>query len=289
VEHGDLRENSEYKSALERQQFVQARLNHLTRRRAELSNIDLSEIPADRVGFGSRVTVTDLRTGDEETYTLVFGDYIDIDTGQISMASPLGQTLLGKKVGEEVSLQLPRGERKLGSRADHAATRWWTATLSSRAPRRGHRTAPESVAGARVHGGSCLRPHRRSPQRGVVPPDLVDLGAQDGDHLPDEAEAEEHEADRLQEEDEGEERPDSRRAASSRRRAGRWRPARRGIPSTIRIEPGAAEELHRLLAELQVEPDDQQVPDADQDPPPPGVLRVPAWRGKSSMSISVTV
>jgi len=113
VEHGDLRENSEYKSALERQQFVQARLNQLTRRMAELSKVDLTEIPNDRVGFGSKVTVVDLRTRDEEVYTLVFGDYIDIDTGQISMASPLGQTLLGKKVGDEVKLTLPRGERRL--------------------------------------------------------------------------------------------------------------------------------------------------------------------------------
>jgi len=113
VEHGDLRENSEYKSALERQQFVQARLNHLTKRYGELSKIDLSEVPSDRVGFGSRVTVVDLRTKEEETYTLVFGDYIDIDSGQISVASPLGQTLIGKKPGDKVSLQLPRGERKL--------------------------------------------------------------------------------------------------------------------------------------------------------------------------------
>ncbi|CAN5632411.1 transcription elongation factor GreA [soil metagenome] len=113
VEHGDLRENSEYKAALERQQFVQARLNQLTRRMAELSKIDLTEIPTDRVGFGSRVTVIDARTKEEETYNLVFGDYIDLDSGQISMASPLGQTLLGKQVGDEVSLRLPRGERKL--------------------------------------------------------------------------------------------------------------------------------------------------------------------------------
>ena len=117
VEHGDLRENSEYKSALERQQFVQARLNHLTKRYGELSKIDLSEVPSDRVGFGSRVTVVDLRTKDEETYTLVFGDYIDIDSGQISVASPLGQTLMGKKPGDKVSLQLPRGERKLQVKA----------------------------------------------------------------------------------------------------------------------------------------------------------------------------
>ncbi len=113
VEHGDLRENSEYKSALERQQFVQARLNHLTRRAGELSKIDISQIPADRIGFGSRVTVVDVRTREEETYSLVFGDYIDIDSGQISVASPLGQALMGKKKGETVSLTLPRGERKL--------------------------------------------------------------------------------------------------------------------------------------------------------------------------------
>ncbi len=113
VEHGDLRENSEYKSALERQQFVQARLNHLTRRAGELSKIDISQIPADRIGFGSRVTVVDMRTREEETYSLVFGDYIDIDSGQISVASPLGQALMGKKKGETVSLTLPRGERKL--------------------------------------------------------------------------------------------------------------------------------------------------------------------------------
>ncbi|HEX7238932.1 MAG TPA: GreA/GreB family elongation factor [Longimicrobiaceae bacterium] len=113
VEHGDLRENSEYKSALERQQFVQARLNHLTQRYGELSKIDLSQVPTDRVGFGSRVTVVDTRTKEKETYTLVFGDYIDIDGGQISMASPIGQALMGKKVGETVLLSLPRGERKL--------------------------------------------------------------------------------------------------------------------------------------------------------------------------------
>jgi transcription elongation factor GreA len=113
VEHGDLKENSEYKSALERQQFVQARLGHLTRRMTELAKIDVKEIPDDRVGFGSRVTVTDPRGGEPETYTLAFGDFIDLDSGQISMASPLGQALLGKKVGDEVLFQLPRGERRL--------------------------------------------------------------------------------------------------------------------------------------------------------------------------------
>ena len=113
VEHGDLRENAEYKSALERQQFVQARLGHLTKRLTELSKIDLADVPSDRVGFGSRVKVRDLRTKEEEEYTLVFGDYIDVDTGQISVASPLGQALLGKQPNDELVLKLPRGERKL--------------------------------------------------------------------------------------------------------------------------------------------------------------------------------
>lgn len=114
VEHGDLRENAEYKAALEKQQQVQARLNHLTRRMSELSRIDLSEIPADRVSLGSRVTVLDLHSRDKATYTLAFGDDIDIDSGQISIASALGQALVGKRPGDQVSVRLPRGgERKL--------------------------------------------------------------------------------------------------------------------------------------------------------------------------------
>src|SRR5690554_8024429 len=79
VELGDLSENAEYTSALERQQFVQARINHLVQRLSELSKIDINAIPEDRVGFGSRVTLRDLKTNEEVTYTIVSGDYIDID------------------------------------------------------------------------------------------------------------------------------------------------------------------------------------------------------------------
>ena len=75
VELGDLSENAEYKSALERQQFVQARLNHLTQRMGELSKIDPNTIAHDRVGFGSRVTVLDLDSGEQVTYNIVFGDF----------------------------------------------------------------------------------------------------------------------------------------------------------------------------------------------------------------------
>jgi len=111
VELGDLSENAEYKSALERQQFVQARLNHLTQRMTELSKVDTSKISVDRVGFGSRVTLQDVANGARVSYSLVFGDFIDLDSDQISMASPIGNALLGKKLNEEVVVRLPRGDR----------------------------------------------------------------------------------------------------------------------------------------------------------------------------------
>src|SRR5215204_6262394 len=107
VEHGDLRENSEYKAALERQQFVQARLGHLRQRLSKLSQIDPSQIPSDKVGLGSRVVVEDERTGIRESYKLVFGESLDFDEGQVSMASPIGRALLGKAVGDVAILKLP--------------------------------------------------------------------------------------------------------------------------------------------------------------------------------------
>lgn len=112
VELGDLSENAEYKSALERQQFVQARLNHLTQRMSEISKIDTSKISPDHVGFGSRVKLRDAQSNAEITYSLVFGDYIDLDSDQISMASPIGSALLGKRLNDEVVVRLPRGDRK---------------------------------------------------------------------------------------------------------------------------------------------------------------------------------
>ena len=111
VELGDLSENAEYKSALERQQFVQARLNHLTQRAGELSKLDATSIATDRVGFGSRVLLEDAESKDRIEYVIVFGDFIDLDTNQISMASPIGRALLGHELGDEVVVRLPRGDR----------------------------------------------------------------------------------------------------------------------------------------------------------------------------------
>jgi transcription elongation factor GreA len=112
VELGDLRENSEYKSALERQQFVQARLNQLVQRMTELAKINVDAMPVDRVGFGSKVTVFDYLIEEEMTLTIVAGDFMDLDAGHVSMASPIGRGLIGAKEGEEVQVQLPRGERR---------------------------------------------------------------------------------------------------------------------------------------------------------------------------------
>jgi len=111
VELGDLRENSEYKSALERQQFVQARIGHLGHRASELSKIDISALAADRVGFGSKVKVFDAFLDEELAFTLVAGDYMDLDGEHVSIASPIGRGLLGAEVGEEVEIELPVGPR----------------------------------------------------------------------------------------------------------------------------------------------------------------------------------
>jgi len=113
VELGDLRENSEYKAALERQQFVQARLGQLRQRLSKLSSIDPSQIPTDRVGLGSKVVVQDEKNGRRETYYLVFGDALEFEEGHVTMASPIGRALLGKAVGEVAFLKLPTMMRQL--------------------------------------------------------------------------------------------------------------------------------------------------------------------------------
>jgi transcription elongation factor GreA len=110
---GDLRENGDYHAALERQQFVHARLSHLRSRLAKLSQIDLSKIPRDKIGLGSRVDVQDAETKEKETYELVIPDAMDMDAGHISVASPLGRALLDHKPGQTVTVRLPAATRKL--------------------------------------------------------------------------------------------------------------------------------------------------------------------------------
>lgn len=113
IQQGDLRENGDYHAALERQQFVQARLSHLRGRLSKLSQVDLSKVPRDRVGLGSRVVVRDEASKGRETFDMVIPDAMDFETGQMSVSSPLGRALLDRKVGDTVTVQLPAGSRKL--------------------------------------------------------------------------------------------------------------------------------------------------------------------------------
>ncbi len=113
VEMGDLKENSEYKAALERQQFVQARLGQLHQRLSKLSSIDITQIPSDRVGLGSEVVVEDEKTGLKEKFNMVFGDSVELEDGHVSMSSPIGLSLVGRSVGDSTLLKLPASVRKL--------------------------------------------------------------------------------------------------------------------------------------------------------------------------------
>ena len=110
--HGDLSENAEYHAAKERQGFVNARLNQLKQRMAEMSMVDFSKIPRDRVGLGSRVVLLDVKKDEKITYNLVTSEETNAASGRISTNSPIGRGLLGKEVGDVVRIQIPGGMRE---------------------------------------------------------------------------------------------------------------------------------------------------------------------------------
>ncbi len=111
--HGDLSENAEYHAAKDRQGFVNARLGQLRKRLAEVSMIDFSKIPHDRVGLGSTVVVLDTKRDEEITYNLVTSEEADAANGKISTTSPIGRALLGKEEGDTVRVQSPGGVKEL--------------------------------------------------------------------------------------------------------------------------------------------------------------------------------
>lgn len=111
--HGDLSENAEYHAAKERQGYVNARLGQLKKRLAEISMVDVSRIPRDKVGLGSTVVVLDYLKDEEMTYKLVTSEEADVARGLISTGSPIGRGLLGKKVGDVVRIQIPGGLREM--------------------------------------------------------------------------------------------------------------------------------------------------------------------------------
>lgn len=111
-EHGDLRENSEYKAAKERQTFLQARIGQLHRRLTALSMVNLDKIPTDKVGLGSNITVRDTSSGETVEYEIVTPEEADPSQGRISPSSPIGRTLLNHEAGDVVDVKVPSGERE---------------------------------------------------------------------------------------------------------------------------------------------------------------------------------
>ncbi len=110
-EHGDLRENAEYKSAKERQSFLQARVAQLHRRLAALNMVNLDRIPRDKVGLGSTVTVRQEDTGEEVVFEIVVPEDADPTIGRISPSSPIGKCLLGHEEGDSVEVRVPSGTK----------------------------------------------------------------------------------------------------------------------------------------------------------------------------------
>jgi transcription elongation factor GreA len=113
VAMGDLSENAEYHMAKQRQEFVRARLGQLKKRMAELSLVNLANIPRDKVAFGSTVVVFDNTKSEEIEYKLVTSEESDVSKGLISTTSPIGRGLMGKKVGDTAVVVTPNGNREM--------------------------------------------------------------------------------------------------------------------------------------------------------------------------------
>lgn len=109
-EHGDLKENAEYHAAKERQLFIDTRIKDLSTMLTNAQVIDPSTLPHDKVSFGSTIEIIDLDTQKPYTYTIVGSIESDTARGLISYGSPIAKALLGKEVGDEVAINLPRGE-----------------------------------------------------------------------------------------------------------------------------------------------------------------------------------
>jgi transcription elongation factor GreA len=110
--HGDLSENAEYKYAKERQGFVNARLGALKKRLGDLGMLNLTNIPKDRAGYGSRLTVHDVQRDIKIEYKLVSSEEADVEKGLISTTSPIGKALLNRKVGDEIEVATPAGKKE---------------------------------------------------------------------------------------------------------------------------------------------------------------------------------
>ncbi len=111
LEFGDLRENAEYRAALDRQNMVKARISQLRQRMSEVASIDISKVPHDRAAYGSTLVLYDAERDEEVTYRLVTPEESDPQAGLISTTSPVGRSLMGKEEGDEIKVTTPAGAR----------------------------------------------------------------------------------------------------------------------------------------------------------------------------------
>jgi transcription elongation factor GreA len=109
--HGDLSENAEYAAAKDRQSFIEGRISELEFKLNNAEVIQPDRLPKDRIVFGSRVVLENVDTGEGASYQLVGPEESDIGNGKISVSSPLGRAMLGKRPAEEVTVQAPGGKR----------------------------------------------------------------------------------------------------------------------------------------------------------------------------------
>lgn len=109
--HGDLSENAEYDAAKERQAFIEGRIQELNDKIARAQVIDPAQIESEKIVFGATVTLYDTENDTEVTYQIVGEDEADIKQGKISVTSPVGKALIGHRVDDEVSIQVPSGTR----------------------------------------------------------------------------------------------------------------------------------------------------------------------------------
>jgi len=110
--HGDLSENAEYSAAKEKQSFLHGKMQELENNLAMSNVIDLKNLTCERVVFGSTVTIEEIGTGKRITYQLLGPLESDLERDRISVTSPIGRALIGKRVGDEVSVKTPGGVRE---------------------------------------------------------------------------------------------------------------------------------------------------------------------------------
>lgn len=109
--HGDLSENAEYDAAKERQAFIEGRVSELGYKLGNAEIIDVNNLPKDRAVFACTVVLENIDTGEDVEYQLVGPEESNIEKGRISVTSPLGKAIIGKKAGEEIVLNAPGGKR----------------------------------------------------------------------------------------------------------------------------------------------------------------------------------